>query len=113
MAAFDKVKAGDSLYVSMGYGTYRSTTVDRVTDTLVICGSEKFLKSNGRRTPRSGKFDFCCLVMPTPSLTAEINEKNLRRWLQSIDMIRASEQWTVPQIQGLKDYIAKVEVDRG
>lgn len=85
MSWLNGLKAGDTVINAQGHGVEYLRTVDRVTATQILIGTQKYSKSGGNAIGK-GKWDTNSLVEATPDKIAKIKEvekcRNLRRHIE-------------------------------
>jgi hypothetical protein len=116
----DEIKPGDKVILINSRGTLSLITVDRITPSLVICGSERYQKITGRRIG-SGSWDFSDIQPVTPELMETLAEqkqtrkhKNNARFLNDYNFLNLAPE-IVERIMAIIEApanTAQAEVDR-
>lgn len=98
------IQAGDEVYATSRYQS-RILTVDRVTNTQIICGSEKFNKASGYSIPMCAWNPTRLRILTDEQRAiheADIKKAKLNNYFKTVDWKRLSVH-TLTQIKSLID----------
>lgn len=110
----DELKAGDTVINLRGHSSECLCTVDRVTATQIIIGTEKYSKSGGNKIGK-GTWDTNYLAEATPEKVAKIKESEkcykLKRQIEKYLESNLNKMNSV-QLQAIVNAINKIELEK-